>query len=283
MLLIFRAGRARVLRAIGTDCLFAACLGLFATLAAASAFADWSESFDDAFDQSWTFAATDDIGNPPSTGVSEFARIEAGVDDYLRISHSTTAFADGGGGATDGFGFVSEVFTDVAMAGTINAASGDGQQSVLGVFARGNAVSGNAYVAGVSFADDFFAIARNDNLFDFLVPLATDVGLALDPAETYVVVFWIEGAVLRASLVEASTSDVVSTLSATDFSYASGVSGVLVQTAYDPFDNPIGPIVGTFDNVSAVPEPGFTFGLALSLAGLAGAARAKRRSRGALD
>ena len=276
---ISRGIRARVLRTIGTDCLVAASLSLAATLAASSALADWSESFDDAFDQTWTFVTTDDIGNPPSTGVSEFARIEAGADDYLRISHSTTAFADGGGGATDGFGFVSESFTDVAMAATINAAPGDGQQSVLGVFARGNAVTGDAYLAGVSFADNFFAIARNDNLFEFLVPLATDVGLALDPAETYVVVFSIEGATLRASLVEAATSDVLSTLSATDFNYASGVSGIQVQTGYDPFDNPVGPIVGTFDNVSAVPEPGFALGLGLPLAALAVAARTRRRAR----
>ncbi|MEM9176505.1 MAG: hypothetical protein AAGC67_14880 [Myxococcota bacterium] len=273
-----RAERPRVVRfATAFDLAVGFVALLTVGLAVSPALADWSEDFDGAFDQAWTFVALDDVGDPPSTGFSTFSRIEAGVDDHLRIAHSTTAFADGGGGATDGFGFVSELFFDVAMSAELNAAPADGQQSVLGVLARGSLLSGTAYVAGVSFADDLFVIARNDNTVDFLVPLATDPGLGLDPNANYVVLFWLDGASLNAALVDAATSEVLSNLSATDFNYASGVSGVLVQTAYDVFDVPVGPIVGTFDNVRAVPEPRFAIGLAAACAGFAGSVRARRR------
>ena len=123
--------------------------------------ADWFEDFDSGFTQTWTFAAVDDVGDPPATGVSTFGIIEAGADDHLRISHSTTALRDGGGGATDGFGYVSESFGSTAVVAEINAAPLDGQQNLLGVIARGDPVAGTAYVAGVDFARSLFAIGRD--------------------------------------------------------------------------------------------------------------------------
>jgi len=230
----------------------------FAALGMASAAqADWFEDFDLGFAQSWTFAAIDDVGDPPLTGVSAFQIIEAGANDYLRISHTTTGIADGGGGATDGFGYVSEIFTDVAVSAEINTAPLDGHQSLLGVIARGDPVFGTAYAAGVGYTDSFFAIGRTDNFEDFFVPLAVDSSVSIDPNATHVVQLWVLGSTLTARLLDASTREILSTLFTTDASYTSGVSGILVETNYDFADSPIGPIVGTFDEVEALPEPGF--------------------------
>ena len=230
-------------------------LVLGGALLAGSAQSDWAENFDAGFAQTWTFVAVDDIGDPPSTGASSFAIVEAGVDDYLRISHTTTAFRDGGGGATDGFGYVSEIFGNTAISADINAEPFDGQQNLLGVIGRGNALTGTAYAAGVDFANSFFAIGRSDDFFDFLVPLAVDTSVVIDANESYRVQFALLGSSLTAWLIEISTGDTVSMISAVDALYATGVSGVLVETEYDINDFPVAPIIGTFDNVQAVPEP----------------------------
>jgi hypothetical protein len=69
-----------------------------ALVLAGSARADWADDFDGGFSEAWVFDFTDDVGNFPTTGTSTFAVIEDGPDDYLRISHMTTANKDGGGG-----------------------------------------------------------------------------------------------------------------------------------------------------------------------------------------
>jgi hypothetical protein len=235
--------------------LWIASIALGGLVLAVSARADWADDFDGGFAEIWTFEAVDDIGDPPATGVSAFEIVEAGADDYLRISHSTTAFRDGGGGATDGFGFVSEIFGDMEVSADLNAQPSDGQQNILAVIGRGNSLAGTAYVAGVDFANSFFAIARSDNLFDFLVPLVSDTSVAIDPNEAYRVQFFLLGSSLTAQLTEVSSGDILSTIAAVDSFYASGIAGVLVETEYDFDDFPVAPIIGTFDNVQAVPEP----------------------------
>lgn len=257
----------------------AATLALTLTAALApDARADWYEDFDAGFAQAWSFLALDDVGDPPSTGVSEFAIIEAGADDYLRMSHTTTGFPDGGGGATDAIGIVSGVFTDVFVTAELNVAPADGQQSVLAVIARGNPVTGTAYIAGVDFTNSFFAIARSDDLGFFIVPIAIDSAVVIDPNESYRVAFGLVGSNMAAQLFDESGAN-VSTIGTVDGLYTSGVSGVLVETAYNGF-NPIGPIVGTFDDVEAVPEPSGGVALTAGAALLTLLARARiRRAR----
>jgi len=240
--------------------------------------ADWSESFDAGFSQAWNFAATDDIGDPPATGASTFAVVEAGVDDHLLISHTTTGVRDGGGGATDGFGWVDESFSDVAVNAEINAFPASGQQSLLGVLARGNPSMGAVYAAGIDFDASIFAIGRSDDFADFFTTLAFDPGVAIDPGEPYRVQFFLLGSTLVARLLDGTTGELLSTLVAVDGLYASGFAGVLVETAYDGFDNPIAPIVGTFDDVSAVPEPSAGALLASGLLGLGALSRLSRRA-----
>ncbi len=247
--------------------LWIAFIGLTAVILAAPAQADWAEDFDGGFDQTWTFLAIDDEGDPPSTGVSEFDIIDDGADDYLRISHSTTALLGGGGGASDGFGFVSDTFTELLVTADINAAPGDGQQNILGVFGRGNDTAGTAYVAGVDFANSFFAIAAADNFFDTLSILATDSSIVIDSNETYRVELYLIDTYQYARLIEVSSGDVVSTLSAADIFYSSGFAGLLVETEYAGV-TPVAPIVGTFDNVTAVPEPSMLSMLGCGVGGL---------------
>jgi hypothetical protein len=226
-----------------------------ALVLAGSAHADWADDFDGGFSATWIFDFTDDIGNPPTTGTSTFAVIEDGPDDYLRISHTTTANKDGGGGAADGFGFVNESFTDTGIFADINAKPSIGQQNLLGVIARGNVTNGTAYAAVVDFANSLFGIARTDNFFDFFVPLVVDSSVAIDSNEAYRIQFVALGSNLTAALTEVSTGDLVSLVSTVDGFYPSGVAGVLVETEYDGFDNPVAPIIGSFDEVQAVPEP----------------------------
>ncbi|MFO0688498.1 MAG: hypothetical protein U0900_07310 [Myxococcota bacterium] len=249
-------------------------------LAAPPATADWLERFDGGLSNDWIFAATDDGGAPPSTGVSTFAVVEAGPDDYLLIAHSTTALPDGGGGASDAFGYVDESFTNLAISADVNAGPALGQQSVLAVLGRGNPATGSSYLAAVDFAASRFAIARSDDFLDFQTPLVVDDSLSIDRGRTYRIQFFLVGTTLTARLLDASTRALLSTIHVTDSSYASGGAGILVETRYQA-GVPVGPIVGTFDDVEAVPEPAGATALAMATA-LLGALAAGRRRRSAV-
>ena len=225
-------------------------------LLAGSAGADWADGFDAGFGQTWFFEAVDDIGDPPTTGTSTFAIVEDGADDYLQISHTTTAARDGGGGATDGFGFVNEIFGETGISADVNANAAIGQQqNLLGVIGRGDEMNGTAYVAAVDFANSIFAIVRSDDFPTFLTPLATDTSIVIDRNETYRIEFFLLGSSLTARLIETSSGDPLSTIFAVDALYSSGIAGILVETEYDSNDFPVAPIIGTFDDVEAVPEP----------------------------
>jgi hypothetical protein len=253
-------------------------IGLLAASGAGPSSADWFDDFDGGFGLAWSFAAVDDASDPPSTGTSTFAVVEAGADDHLLLSHSTTAIRDGGGGATDAFGWVDEVFGDVVVLAEMNADPSAGQQSLLALLARADPATGTTYAAGIDFADSFFAIGRRDDVFSIL---AVDETLTIDPNATYRVQFFLIGSNLVARLIEGSTGELLSTLSAVDGVYTSGVTGVLVETQYDLLDNPVAPIVGTFDDVEALPEASAATLLACGSLGLLGAARSRllRRSQ----
>ncbi len=252
-------------------------VGLLGLGLAGSVRADWSDDFDAGFAQSWIFATIDDVGDPPATGVSAFEIVEAGGDDYLRISHTTTAFQDGGGGAADGFGFVNESFGNMAIVAEINSQPLDGQQSLLAVAGRGDAFSGSAYVAGVDFASSRFLIGRFDDTFGFIIPLTSDGSLLIDPNEPYRVQFFLLGTDLVARLIDASTGELLSTINTVDGVYVSGIGGVLVETAYTSGGAPVAPIIGTFDDVMAVPEPSFAALIGCGGGGLVLFGRVKRR------
>lgn len=258
-------------------------LGLVLLASGLPAEADWSDEFDAGLSAAWVFAATDDAGDPPSTGVTTAAIVEAGADDHLLLAHSTTAIRDGGGGATDVFGYVPEVFSDMAISADVNASPAAGQQSWLGVIARGDPNVGSAYLAAVDFADSRFAIARSDDFIDFQNPLALDDTVSIDPGTTYHIQFFLVGSTLTARLLDATTRTLLSTITVVDGSYAAGAAGLIVETDYDGLLNPVAPVVGTFDSVAAVPEPGGAIALAIGSLGvfrLAGRARRERSDIG---
>jgi len=247
MIRIFRFDRA-------TRTLWIASIALGFLVLAVSARADWAEDFDAGFAQTWTFVALDDAGNFASAGTESFVIVEAGVNDYLSISDSTVAERGGGGGAADGFGFVSEIFGDTGISAEINAEPLDGQQNLLGVIARVNSQTAAGYVAVIDFANSRFAIAKTDGSTG-LQPLAVDTSVLIDRDEIYRVEFVLFGSDLSAQLTVNSTGEVLSTITVADFEYASGVAGILVETEFDIDDFPVAPIIGTFDDVWAVPEP----------------------------
>lgn len=255
-----------------------ALVGAFAIGSATTGRADWSDEFNGGFSAAWQLGEVDDGGNPPATGVASFAIVEAGADDFLRIAHSTAAIRDGGGGATDAFAWVSETFTDVAVVADVNAGPGLGQQSLLGVVARGDALVGSSYVAAVDFAHARFGILRTDLFGGTPTILAVDAVVPIDRAIPYQIQFSLIGTTLTARLLDATTRQLLSTISATDVHYGSGSAGLLVETAYDAFANPIGPIVGTFDSVRAVPEPDATILLAAGIALVCWSRRAQARA-----
>ena len=193
----------------------------------------------------------------------------------LRIGHSTTGMADGGGGATDGFGFVDENFGDVAVEAEVNVGPPFGPQNLLAVFGRANPITGTTYVAGVDFANSRFAIGRNDDFAAFISVLAIDSSVTIDPSETYKIQLFLIGSNQIARLIEVSTGTLLSTITSTDALYTSGFAGILVQTEYDIDDNPVGPIAGSFDNIRAVPEPALVSLLGWGIAGLTALARRK--------
>ena len=94
-------------------------------------------------------------------------------------------------------------------------------------------------------------------------------GESIDSNETYRIQFFALGSNLTAALTEVSTGDLVSLVSTVDGFYSSGVAGVLVETEYDGFDNPVAPIIGSFDEVQAVPEPSMAVLLSCGVGALA--------------
>ncbi len=197
--------------------------------------ADWSDEFDGGFSAPWIFAATDDVGDPPSTGVTTAAVVEAG--------------------AADVFGYVDAPFGDLAITADSNASPAAGQQSLLGVLARGDPAVGSAYLAGLDFESGQFAIARSDDFIDFQTPLVASP-VPILRSTTYHIQFFLIGSRLTARLLDATTRTLLSTITVLDTSFASGAAGLIVETAYDAGLDPVGPVVGTFDSARVVPEPG---------------------------
>ena len=247
MIRIFRFDRA-------ARTLWIASVALGFLMLPVSARADWAEDFDAGFAQTWTFVALDDVGNVASAGTESFVIVEAGVNDYLSISDSTVAELGGGGGAADGFGFVDESFGDTGISAEINAEPLDGQQNLLGVIARVNTLTAAGYVAVIDFANSGFAIAKTDGSTG-LQPLVVDTSVLIDRDEIYRVEFVLLGSDLSAQLTLNSTGEILSMITVADSDYANGVAGLLVETEFASDDTPVAPIIGTFDDIWAVPEP----------------------------
>jgi hypothetical protein len=149
---------------------------------------------------------------------------------------------------------------------------------LLGVFGRANPLTGTAYIAAVDFANSFFALGRNDDFAGFISILALDLSVAIDANETYEIQLFLLGSNVVGRLIDASSGQILSTITAIDALYGSGVGGVLVETEYIG-DIPVGPVIGTFDNVRAVPEPSAVPLIGVGTLGVVCLATSRRRGR----
>ncbi len=226
-------------------------------LAAVTARADWVDTFNGGFDQTWVSGGVNGVGG--ASGTFSFA-----VDNnILKMTDPTTAAL---GGAASGFGFVpAESFSEVHMSAVINpnAGSYSDMNWDLGLLARFDPLSSSGYVLTVDLYKGQIDLTRIDNG----APGAYlgNTGLNGFPFGTYtdssiVLKFDLVGSQISGAAYDLSGTLLTAPFSFTDSTYAGGYSGVL--TTIKPSDpvfpaSPVTPLLGTFDNVSAssVPEP----------------------------
>ncbi len=232
--------------------------------------ADWIETFDGGFDQTWNFAGVDFATNPSPPATYN----ESTAGDILTM---TTTIPTNAGGPAFHFGTVDEDFTDVRVSAL---ASGVGTGHDVNVLARGNVATLSAYAFGV---DDIaspgapaglVAIARVENLAYQVI--ATGVIPGYDTVTDYFLEFTVIGNQLSGTVYSDSTrSTELVTIGVMDSTFNSGVSGVSVST------NHLGdtPMSGTFDNVSAsaVPESSSLMFLGHGLTPALGVRRRRQR------
>ena len=246
-------------------------LALAATPAPALA---WSETFNAGLHNAWIFGFVDDIGDPPDTGTYS----ASATNNILLFSASDAALAEGGGGPASGFGYVDQTFGTTFVKGSVNVGASPAPVNQLELVARGNATNGSGYLFGIDFDSGSPLLGRSDSLPGDVVVL--DIGTAtLLPGQSY----WLEldavGSQITGRVYTAAGGTLLDTLTATDTTYSQGVAGVIVR-AYDAGGAVFGaPLRGTFDDVSALPEPSATALLGAGLLGLVllGGTRAARR------
>jgi len=218
---------------------------------------DWVELFDAGFTQPWTFFVVDNTGKAPTTG-TPFAGIVAGSvgGAALRLSHSTVANNGAGGGAAAAVGIVDLVFINGTVRATLNANPGDGQKSLLAVFARGSSTTGRAYIFGIDFRTGTLVLQRADTLAGQAVTLASAPIPGFSAGKRYFVELSADGSALAGRVAVAGNVATLATLTATETTIAGGRAGVLVRTGYSMSGTPLDPIVGTFDDVSVTNSDG---------------------------
>ncbi len=199
--------------------------------------ADWSDNFDGGLQQNWVFQGVNLVTGMPS------ATFSAGsVDDVLEVADSSTILA---GGVNVGFGVVpTEVFTDVLVSGTLNATNDFFTSPTLTLLARADPTNSTYYAAEVKFDSAELIIFRGDGLTD-QTNLETMTLTQLDPDSDVYVEFSLEGDQLTATAFDMAGGTMWGSVTATDSTYAGGVSGFLA------FDSLGGPLAATYDDIAS--------------------------------
>lgn len=224
---------------------------------ATPAHADWVEVFDQGLTQPWTFFVVENTGKATTTG-TPFAGVApaAGGGAYLRLSHSTIASTAGGGGAAASVGIVDQGFTNGTVRSTLNAAPGDGQKSLLAVFARASANTGRGYLLGVDFRSGSLVLQRADSLAGQALTLASSEIPGFGTSKRYFVELTLNGSSLSGKVSALGNPTTLATVNAVDATISTGRAGVLLRTGYSQAGTPLDAIVGTFDDVSVTTTTG---------------------------
>lgn len=223
-------------------------------LAAAPAWADWSDTFNGGLDQDWTFVG---VGEGPvplpasagSTGGSTGLFSYSTAGDYLTLADADDSL---GNGPVFIVGFVNESFTDVLVSGTVNmqTASND---NILGLVARLDPAAFNGYTL---FIDKDGGDLELDKV-------TGGVGDGMDSADIFSFsdtgTYYLELHVTGSSTVSvvgnlwdsAAKNTLLASVGGTDAAspFLSGLSGIAGVAATND------PIATTFDNIASVPEP----------------------------
>ena len=245
---------------------------LFTLTGAGPLKADWVDTFDGGFGQSWTF----DNLNPSFASSATFS---AGVvSDQLVLSDTTDGTRAPATGGKYGFGTVDGSvgnLADLLLSGTLNPGSVQ-TDTIVTLTARGNGVTG--YNAGVNYRTGALQMERfnADNSLTTLINVnipgwdgTTDSSVFLE--------FELVGSNLAARLYDAPGGTLLLNESVIDASFASGDSGVYAEV---PGRATIKTMYAAYDNVSAtslsvsVPEPS-----SVALVAALGGAMAFRRRR----
>ncbi len=222
-----------------------------------SARADWVEVFDQGITQPWTFFVVENTGKATTTGSPFAGAVPAsGGGAYLRMSHTTIANTGAGGGAAAAIGIVDQGFANGTVRATLNAAPGDGQKSLLAVFARASSMTGRGYLLGVDFRSGSLVLQRADSLAGQALTLASSEIPGFMASKRYFVELTLNGSSLSGKVSALGSPTTLATVTATDATISSGRTGVLLRTGYSAGGTPLDAIVGTFDDVSATTTTG---------------------------
>ena len=223
-----------------------------------TASANWIETISASGGSALDLGAAWGFGTVPQPPINQGMVLTGASSGALEISDTNAAAI---GGAQGGSGLViSEAFQNVIVSATINPnAAGDMNNSV-GVAARSD-LSGNGYGLIYDFASSEFHLLRIDaGVLDYI---DSEGALGLPAAADYFLKLSITGSSLIGELYDSEGGSLLETVTATDATYASGFSGVLV---FADLGTAGSPTKGVWDNIVSIPEP---TSLSLSLMGVA--------------
>jgi hypothetical protein len=246
-------------------------LASFISAVPVPALAAWSDNFNGGFHNAWTFGFVDDVGDPPSAGIQSAAV----VSNSLLITDTVAAVPDGGGGSSVAFGFIDEAFQTTSVRGWVNVGSNPAPLNQLGLAARGDPNVGSAYLFEIDFDSGMPVLLRSDSFPGNPAILDSGTSGSLQAGSPYWLEFDLVGSVITGRVYAAPGGTLLDTLSANDSTYSEGVAGVVLR-GYDIANALLGaPLRGTFDDVSALPEPSSTALLAAGSALLGALARGR--------
>lgn len=235
-------------------------------MASGSARAEWVDTFDGGFDQTWVYDSLTGLGGP--SGSFEFVS----VNNMLQVQDLTTAAV---GGAASGFGLVNETFSNFVVGAVVNPAGEGNMNREVGLLARMNVANLTGYALTVDYFEDSGAISLSRiDLGPNIVGIASGSLSSFASENSVYIEFQGKGDTLTGSVYDSYGGLLLGSVETTDASYGAGWSGVVVNSQ----DNAGVALRGTYDVVFAsVPEPSSLVMLISGCLCAFGLARRRRR------